>query len=274
MGLDEEGMGWHSFKRFRKTWLRGARCLEDLNNFWMAHKPQTMSELYSHLHEELQMPLEEAERVGYGFDLPKIAVPPNAPKISASSVPWQTRYSAPRSSAARAPSALVTCIPTLAPAARIVATASFEGMPQENCTIGTPASSAALRDDGSLPDIGATARRKLTKKGPPLMAERTFETATRASSGLPRLASAPMAPAFETAMASSGQVCRPCGASKIGYFSPKSAIRAFARCVGMGIGDCNRQESTLGPPAIPTIAPAVVLRNSRLARFIAVPSEN
>jgi integrase len=82
-GLDEEGMGWHSFKRFRKTWLRGARCLEDLNNFWMAHKPQTMSELYSHLHEELQMRLEEAERVGYGFDLPKIAVAPNAPKISA-----------------------------------------------------------------------------------------------------------------------------------------------------------------------------------------------
>jgi len=24
--LDEKGMGWHSFKRFRKTWLRGARC--------------------------------------------------------------------------------------------------------------------------------------------------------------------------------------------------------------------------------------------------------
>jgi hypothetical protein len=33
---------------------------EDLNNFWMAHKPQTMSELYSHLHQELQMRLEEA----------------------------------------------------------------------------------------------------------------------------------------------------------------------------------------------------------------------
>jgi hypothetical protein len=63
MGLDEEGMGWHSFKRFRKTWLRGRRCLEDLNNFWMAHKPQTMSGLYSHLHEELEMRLEEAERV-------------------------------------------------------------------------------------------------------------------------------------------------------------------------------------------------------------------
>jgi hypothetical protein len=63
---------WHSFKRSRKTWLRGARCLEDLNNFWMAHKPQTMSELYSHLHEELEMRLEEAE--------PKTVVAPNAPK--------------------------------------------------------------------------------------------------------------------------------------------------------------------------------------------------
>ena len=69
-GLDEKGMGWHSFKRFRKTWLRGQRCLEDLNNFWMAHKPQTMSQLYSHLHEELQLRLDEAERVGYGFALP------------------------------------------------------------------------------------------------------------------------------------------------------------------------------------------------------------
>jgi len=70
MGLEQKGMGWHAFKRFRKTWLRGQRCLEDINNFWMAHRPQTMSELYSHLHEELQLRLDEAERVGYGFVLP------------------------------------------------------------------------------------------------------------------------------------------------------------------------------------------------------------
>jgi hypothetical protein len=68
-GLDEKGMGWHAFKRFRKTWLRGQRCLEDINNFWMAHRPQTMSQLYSHLHEELQLRPDEAERVGYGFTL-------------------------------------------------------------------------------------------------------------------------------------------------------------------------------------------------------------
>ena len=63
MGLEEKGMRWHSFKRFRKTWLRGARCLADLNNFWMAYKPQTMSELCSHLHEELELRLQESERV-------------------------------------------------------------------------------------------------------------------------------------------------------------------------------------------------------------------
>jgi hypothetical protein len=83
MGLDEEGMGWHSFKRFRKTWLRGSRCLEDVNNFWMAHKPNTMSELYSHLYEDVQVRLDEAPRVGYGFGFAEanVSVVPNVPKL-------------------------------------------------------------------------------------------------------------------------------------------------------------------------------------------------
>jgi hypothetical protein len=84
MKLEEDGMGFHAFKRFRKTRLRGARCLEDLNNFWMAHKPKTMSELYSHLHEELDLRLAESERVGFGFVLPGAiasTVAPNAPKL-------------------------------------------------------------------------------------------------------------------------------------------------------------------------------------------------
>jgi integrase len=79
MGLDA---GWHSFKRFRKTWLRGRRCLEDINNFWMAHKPQTMSELYSHLYEEIDIRLEESELVGHGFDLPKTVIVPSVPRKS------------------------------------------------------------------------------------------------------------------------------------------------------------------------------------------------
>ena len=84
LGQNEKGMGWHSFKRFRKTWLRGNRCLEDINNFWLAHKPQTMSEVYSHLHEELKMRLDEAVRVGYGFTLPVSdfgSVVPIVPKL-------------------------------------------------------------------------------------------------------------------------------------------------------------------------------------------------
>ncbi|MGH9737483.1 MAG: tyrosine-type recombinase/integrase [Candidatus Acidiferrales bacterium] len=84
-GLDEPGMGWHAFRRFRKTWLRGKRCQEDINIFWMGHKPKTMSELYSHLFEEVEVRLAEAETVGFGFDLPekpseKAVIAPNAPR--------------------------------------------------------------------------------------------------------------------------------------------------------------------------------------------------
>src|SRR5947208_7799 len=71
MGVDEPGMCWHAFRRFRKTWLLGKRCQEDINIFWMGHKPKTMSEIYSHLFEEIGMRLAEAEAVGFGFDLPK-----------------------------------------------------------------------------------------------------------------------------------------------------------------------------------------------------------
>jgi integrase len=86
MGLDEPGMGWHAFRRFRKTWLRGKRCQEDINNFWMGHKAKTMSELYSHVFEEVELRLAEAETVGYGFDLPKhpstkVVVAPIAPRF-------------------------------------------------------------------------------------------------------------------------------------------------------------------------------------------------
>ncbi len=77
MGLDERGLGWHGFRRFRKTWLRGKRVQEDINNFWMGHKPKTMSELYSRLDEELELRLAEAETMGVGFEIP---FAPNAPR--------------------------------------------------------------------------------------------------------------------------------------------------------------------------------------------------
>ena len=73
--LDEPGMGWHAFRRFRNTWLRGRRCQEDIKNFWMGHKPWTMSEVYSHLFEEAELRLAESAQVGVGFDIPAYIAP-------------------------------------------------------------------------------------------------------------------------------------------------------------------------------------------------------
>lgn len=84
--LYEAGMGWHSFKRFRNSWLRDPDqgCQEDLRKFWLAHKPREMGEVYSALKENVPARLKEAERVGHGFTLPqqpKLEVVPNVPKI-------------------------------------------------------------------------------------------------------------------------------------------------------------------------------------------------
>lgn len=79
MGLHERGLGWHGLRRYRKTWLRGKRVQEDINNFWMGHKPKTMSELYSRLDEELELRLAEAKGMGVGFDVP---IAPKCSEIS------------------------------------------------------------------------------------------------------------------------------------------------------------------------------------------------
>jgi hypothetical protein len=52
----------------------------------MGHKPKTTSEMYSHLFEEIDMRLAEAEAAGFGFDLPKnpfekAVVAPIAPRF-------------------------------------------------------------------------------------------------------------------------------------------------------------------------------------------------
>jgi integrase len=77
-----KGLRFHSFRRFRITWLRNQRAQDDILNYWTAHKPKTMTELYSKLKEDLQARLDEAERVGYGFDLPteEPEVAPSVPR--------------------------------------------------------------------------------------------------------------------------------------------------------------------------------------------------
>lgn len=85
MQIDEKGMGFHAFRRFRKTWPRGERCQEDINNFWMGHQPETMSELYSRMEFELERRLAEAENIGVGFTVPTSEIAPNCSRCSQSS---------------------------------------------------------------------------------------------------------------------------------------------------------------------------------------------
>jgi hypothetical protein len=46
----------------------------------MGHEPETMSELYSHLFEEVEKRLAEAERVGVGFVVPDYVAPSRSKK--------------------------------------------------------------------------------------------------------------------------------------------------------------------------------------------------
>ena len=80
MQLDEPGMGWHAFRRFRNTWLRGRRCQEDIKNFWIGHKPRTMSEQYSHCSRRWSFDLRNA-RDWVEFDIPAY-IGPNCSKGS------------------------------------------------------------------------------------------------------------------------------------------------------------------------------------------------
>ncbi|HXX18695.1 MAG TPA: site-specific integrase [Candidatus Acidoferrum sp.] len=77
-----KGMAFHAFRRYRNTWLRRQRAQDDILNYWMGHKPHTMTELYSKLKDDVQARLDEAERVGYGFTLPteEPEVAPSVPK--------------------------------------------------------------------------------------------------------------------------------------------------------------------------------------------------
>jgi integrase len=87
LGLYEEGLGWHGFRRLRNTWLRKQRVQEDMRKFWLGHKPGKsvegksgdMGEVYSALKEDVPARLAEADRVGSGFSLPKEVVP-NVPR--------------------------------------------------------------------------------------------------------------------------------------------------------------------------------------------------
>jgi integrase len=54
LGIDEKGMGWHAFRRFRNTWVRKQRVGEDYRLLWMGHAKQQMGEVYTDISDDLR----------------------------------------------------------------------------------------------------------------------------------------------------------------------------------------------------------------------------
>ena len=62
-------VGFHSFRRYRLTWLRRNGTPRDLERYWMGHAAEEVGDLYSKLKDDVAFRQEWAERVGLGFQL-------------------------------------------------------------------------------------------------------------------------------------------------------------------------------------------------------------
>jgi integrase len=62
-------LGFHAFRRFRVTHLRKNMVPEDLIKFWIGHAPQTVTDVYSKVKNDVQFRRGVAEKVGLGFEL-------------------------------------------------------------------------------------------------------------------------------------------------------------------------------------------------------------
>ena len=67
--LKSERAGFHSFRRFRTTYLRKNRVPEDLLRFWIGHADKTITDTYCKVQEDIAFRPEVAEKVGLGFVL-------------------------------------------------------------------------------------------------------------------------------------------------------------------------------------------------------------
>jgi len=73
--LSVEKAGFHSFRRFRTTWLRKNRAPEDLIKYWLGHSDKTVTDAYSKVADDVDFRKEIAEKLGIGFDLPVLEAP-------------------------------------------------------------------------------------------------------------------------------------------------------------------------------------------------------
>jgi integrase len=72
--LDQLGItkrGFHSFRRYRNTYLRNSHCPDGLLKFWMGHANKDMSDRYDRVRDDVQFRRDVALSMGVGFELPK-----------------------------------------------------------------------------------------------------------------------------------------------------------------------------------------------------------
>ena len=73
LSLDQEGMGFHAFRRFRTAHLRKSRVPWDLEKFWLGHANKNVTDKYSEqLKKDVEWRKEVAENIGLGFKLPTV----------------------------------------------------------------------------------------------------------------------------------------------------------------------------------------------------------
>jgi integrase len=68
--MEREKAGFHSFRRFRVTYLRKNRVPEDILRFWIGHANKTVTDGYSKVKEDVAFRQLCAANVGLGFELP------------------------------------------------------------------------------------------------------------------------------------------------------------------------------------------------------------
>jgi hypothetical protein len=75
----DRAKGFHSFRRFRITRLREFGCPEDILRFWAGHSSKGITDKYSKLSENVDLRKQWSEKVGLGFDVPKLCAEHPAP---------------------------------------------------------------------------------------------------------------------------------------------------------------------------------------------------
>src|SRR5262249_41896499 len=67
------GLGFHSTRRFRTTWLRKQGVSEELIKYWLGHsRNESITDRYSKIAEDAEYRRTVCEKTGVGFALPEV----------------------------------------------------------------------------------------------------------------------------------------------------------------------------------------------------------